>query len=139
MSDHQSSTDDQNPNAAPGVRFLLQSALEQLREDSRLYNQAVGSYNTHLDNHRERRDLYDLPFRPPVSAHEAFDGAMAGERDAIEAVLAHLLDETHLDSHLRRHPRTYPIHVEACEHLEIARERLVATLEDALWHLDHAD
>ena len=139
MSDHQSSTDDPHANLVPDARFLLQSALEQLSEDSRLYNQAVGSYNTHLDNHRERRDLYDLPFRSPVSAHEAFDGAMAGERDAIEAVLAQLLDETHLDSHLRRHPRTYPIHVEACEHLEIARERLVTTLEDALLHVDVTD
>ena len=136
MSDHQSSADDRTDNAVPDARFLLQSALDQVTEDSRLYNQAVGSYNTHLDNHRERRDLYDLPFRSPVSAHEAFDEAMAGERDAIETVLAHLLDQAHLDSYLRRHPRTYPIHVEACEHLEVARDRLVTTLEDALLHVD---
>lgn len=118
---------------------LLQSALDQVREDCLLYNEAVGSYNTHLDNHRDRRDLHDVPFRPPVTAHDAFADALDGDRDAIEALLAHLIDQAHLDSRLRRHPRTYPIHIEAVEHLQIARERLATTLEEALRHIHDGD
>ena len=130
------STDD--PDELPAAGRLLESALDQFREDCRVYNEAVGSYNTHLDNHRDRRELYDVPFRRPISAHEAFDDACDGDRGAIEELLSHLLDEAHLDSDLRRHPRSYPIHVEACEHLEIAREALVTTLEEALVHVEEA-
>ena len=136
MTDHRNDATDE-PNRRPthgGPR--LQSALEQLREDALVYNEAVGSYNRHLDNHRERRDLQDVPFRAPVTGHDAFDPAIEGERAALETLLEDLLDGAHLDSELRRHPWVYPIHVEATEHLEIARDRLVSTLEDALRELD---
>lgn len=118
---------------------LLKSALDQFREACREYNRAVGSYNTHLDNHRDRRDLHDLPFRPPVTAHDAFPAAKLGEPAAIESLLEHLLDQAHLDSELRRHPRAYPIHVEAVEHLELARAELVSSLEDALHRIHSTD
>jgi hypothetical protein len=136
MVDPHSSTNGRTRNETALSRTRLQSALDQFREDCRLYNEAVGSYNTHLDNHRDRRDLHDVPFRDPITAHEAFDDAIDGDRAAIESLLASLLDQGHLDSQLRRHPRTYPIHVEAVEHLQIARERLVTTLEDALHHMN---
>ena len=87
---------------------LLEAGLDQFREECFLYSRAVGSYNTHLANHRERRDLYDIPFRAPVSAHDRFDAACRRERAATETLLADLIDEAHLDSELRRHPRTYP-------------------------------
>lgn len=134
MSDHHTSPADGRSSASRPDHSLLRSALDQIEEDSRLYNEAVGSYNTHLNNHRDRRDLHDLPYRDPIAAHGAFDDALNGDRAAIEAVLTHLLNQPHLDSQLRRHPRTYPIHIEATEHLEIARERLIATLEEALQH-----
>jgi exonuclease VII small subunit len=114
----------------------LESALKQLQEAARCYNRAVGSYNTHLDNHQERRDLHDVPFRVPISACDAFPAAKFGERAALETLLEHLLDQAHLDSQLRRHPRAYPIHVEAVEHLELARDDLVTALEDALRRID---
>lgn len=114
---------------------VLQSGLDQFREECYLYNRAVGSYNTHLANHRERRSLHDLPFRPPITAHDQFEAALAGEREALEAVLAHLIDGAHLDSRVRRHPRAYPIHREAVDHLEVAREQLVATLEETVQRL----
>jgi hypothetical protein len=139
MDDRQTSTGDRSRTDPPTTPSLLASALDQLREDCRLYNEAVGSYNTHLDNHRDRRDLYDIPFRTPVTAHDAFDDAIDGDRDSLEALLAHLIDQAHLDSQLRRHPRTYPIHTEASEHLQIARDQLVSTLEETLRHLDTTD
>lgn len=120
---------------SPTAGELLATALAQLAEDAREYNAAIASYNTHLDNHRERRDLHDLPFRERITAHPAFDAALTGDPDAIEALLAELLDRAHLDSAVRRHPRAFAIHLEAVEHLEIAREQLVRTLEEALQHL----
>lgn len=111
---------------------LFDSALEQFRQACHGYNRAVGSFNTHLDNHRDRRDLYDLSFRTPITAHDAFSDALEGDQDAIESVLDYLLDQAHLDSMVRRHPRTFPIHREAVEHLEVARADLVTALEDAL-------
>ncbi len=135
MADHQTSTDDRDRSVSRTPGTLLQSALDQFREDCRLYNEAVGSYNTHLDNHRDRRDLHDVPYRTPITAHDAFDDALDGDPSAIEALLTHLLDQAHLDSQLRRHPRTYPIHVEAVDHLRMAREQLVTTLEEALRHV----
>lgn len=127
-----------NPDTGEGspARHRLLSALDQVREDARLYNEAVGSYNSHLDNHREERDLQDLPFREPITAHRAYDDAAVGDRLAIEDLLTHLLDQAHLDSQLRRHPESLPIHHEAAEHLRIARRQLVTTLEEALLHLD---
>lgn len=139
MTDRQFPTDERSRSKSPDPRTRLQSALDQFREDCRVYNEAVGSYNTHLDNHRDRRNLHELPFRAPITAHEAFDDAIDGDRDAIEAILSHLLDQTHLDSQLRRHPRTYPIHIEATEHLDIAREKLITTLEETLHHLQDTD
>ena len=136
MTDRRYLADERSRDESSTAEPLLRSALDQFREDCRLYNEAVGSYNTHLDNHRARRDLYDVPFRHPITAHRAFDGAVVGDRAAIEALLEHLLDQPHLDSRLRRHPRTYPIHIEASEHLRTAREQLVTTLEEALRHLD---
>jgi hypothetical protein len=134
MVDRQSPTHDRRHGTAPTPRARLQSALDQFREDCRLYHEAVGSYNTHLDNHRDRCDLHAIPFRAPITAHDGFDAAIDGDCAAIEELLEHLIGQAHLDSELRRHPRTYPIHVEAVEHLEIARERLVTTLEEALRH-----
>lgn len=131
------SPDPQRDRSSTG--YLLDSALAQIREDSRLYNEAVGSYNTHLENHRNRRDLQDLPFREPITAHQAFEDAMDGDPSAIEALITALIDEAHLDSDLRRHPRTYPIHLEAVEHLQVAREQLISTLEEALVHVRHTD
>lgn len=131
MSDYRTTMNERRIDESTGRGSRLRSALAQLREDARVYNEAVGSYNTHLDNHRDRRDLHDLPFRPPVTAHDAFDDAVRGDPAAIDALLEHLVDQAHLDSELRRHPRTYPIHVEATEHLRIARDRLVSTLEAA--------
>jgi hypothetical protein len=128
-------TDNRQPTPVAGDPHL-ESALQQVQETARCYNRAVGSYNTHLDNHRERRDLHDVPFRVPVSAHDTFPAAARGERAALETLLEHLLDQTHLDSQLRRHPRAYPIHVEAVEQLELARDDLVTALEDALRRID---
>lgn len=122
---------------APQTR--LETSLAQLREDCRVYNEAVGSYNTHLDNHRERRDLQDLPFRAPVTAHDAFEDAADGDPEAVETLLASLIDQAHLDSRVRRHPAVYPVHLEAVEHLRIARDRLVTTLEGVLQHVDEDD
>ena len=130
MSDH-IPADDRSVSAPPRDRSVLTVTLAQLREDCRLYNVAVGNYNTHLDNHRDRRDLDALPFRRPITAYESYTDAVDGDGDAIDALLTHLLDQGHLDSQLRRHPRTHPVHEEALSHLRIARERLVATLEDA--------
>ncbi|APW98920.1 hypothetical protein CHINAEXTREME_14555 [Halobiforma lacisalsi AJ5] len=118
---------------------LLESALEQFREECRRYNEAVGSYNTHLDNHRDRRDLHDVPFRSPITAHDAFEAANDGDRVAVETLLEDLIDRAHLDSQLRRHPRVYPIHVEATEHLDLARDGLVTTLEELLQHAEAID
>lgn len=127
-------TDGTDPQTtAPRTR--LGTSLAQLREDCRVYNEAVGSYNIHLDNHRERRDLEELPFRAPVTAHDAFEDAVDGEPAALEALLESLIDQAHLDSQLRRHPGVYPVHLEAVEHLRIARDRLVTTLEDVLQHV----
>lgn len=112
----------------------LHSGLEQLQEDCQLYNEAVGSYNTHLDNHRDRRDLHDLPFRASIAAHDACGAALDGDPAAIDTLLTYLLDQAHLDSQLRRHPRTYPVHTEAVEHLQLARDQLISTLEEILHH-----
>lgn len=139
MSGRRSSADDPSRSTSPSARPLLQSALDQLREECRLYNQAIDSYNTHLDNHRDRRDLHDVPFRAPVIAHDAYDDALAGDRAAVEPLLSRLIDQAHLDSHLRRHPRTYPIHVGAGEHLRMARDGLVGSLEEALVHIRDRD
>lgn len=135
MTDHQSAPDDRHARDLQTAQPVLISALDQFVEDCRVYNEAVGSYNTHLDNHRDRRDLHDIPFRTPITAHDAFDEACDGKQAALESLLEHLLDEVHLDSQLRRHPRTYPIHIEAAEHLAIARDRLITTLEEAIRHL----
>lgn len=113
----------------------LELALDQLVEDARVYDLAVDSFNTHLENHLERRDLHDLPTRRPITRHEAYDGAITGERDAMESVLKHLLEESVLDSAVRRHPRIYPIHLEAVKQLAIARNQLITTLESSLRHL----
>lgn len=129
-----SSASDRPSEQTASVNPLLQSALEQFREECYLYNEAVGSFNTHLDNHRDRRDLHDVPFREPITAHEAFGPALEGNPDAIDALITYLIDQGHLDSRVRRHPRSYPVHVEAVEHLELAREPLVSTLEEALHH-----
>lgn len=128
------SRDDRGRSRAPCSEHLLQSALDQFREECRLYNRAVGSYNTHLDNHRDRRELYDVPFRSPITGFDSFDDVLDGDRTAMEALLTRLIEQAHLDSQLRRHPRAYPIHIDAVEHLQIAREQLIATLEQAIQH-----
>lgn len=139
MSDRQPSTENHAESTDATARALLQSALDQFHEDALHYNVAVGSFNTHLDNHRERRDLDDLPFRDPITSHPSFDAVVNGDRDAIETLLSHLIDQAHLDSDVRRHPRTFPIHEDALEHLQIARGRVISTLEEALWHLEATD
>lgn len=127
-----------NPDAgeAPPARRELRSALEQIREDARLYNEAVGSYNTHLRDHAEERGLDDLRYRDPVTGHDSYDDAVAGDRAAIDDLLTHLLDQAHLDSELRRHPDVLPVHLEAADHLRIARRQLGSTLEETLLHLE---
>ena len=120
------------PSSTDHERFEL--ALAQIVEDAHLYDEAVASYNVHLENHRERRDLHDLPVRQPVTEDETFQEGIDGDREALERVLSALLDRVHLDSALRRHPRVFPIHLEAVEHLDIARDRLVRAIEDALRH-----
>ena len=137
MSDHPSA-ESQPDRTAPPPEILVQSALDQFTEDCRVYNDAVGSYNSHLDNHRELRELTDLPFRDPITAHPDFEDARNGNRAAIDSLLTHLLDGVHLDSQLRRHPRTFPIHDEAVEHLQIARNEVVTSLEAAHRHLQEA-
>lgn len=134
MRDREQTTPETNVN---GDGFLIESGIEQLKMDCRLYDEAVESYNTHLRNHRDRRDLHDIPYRQPISDHGAVEDAFAGDRGAVEKLLRHLLDQPHRDSELRRHPRTYPIHLEALEHLEIARDRLVRSLEE--FHRDLGD
>lgn len=131
-----SSATDPDGGEVPAGRHQLTSALDQLREDARVYNEAVGSYNNHLEEHRDERDLQDLPFRDPITAHDAYRDARVGDRAAIERLLTHLLDQVHLDSRLRRHPGALPVHVEAAEHLRIARRQLVTTLEESLYHMD---
>lgn len=128
--------DDDRP---PTPQTILETSLAQLYEDSRVYNEAVASYNSHLDNHRDHRDLQDLPYRRPVSSHDTFDGALEGDPDATETLLAFLLDQGHLDSQLRCHPETYPIHIDALEHLRMARERLITTLEGVRCHVNETD
>lgn len=113
-------------------RELLDVALAQLLEDARVYDLAVESFNEHLANHRERRDLHDLPVRESISGNDAFETACHGDRESLASLLSTMLDQAHLDSAVRRHPRIYPIHLEAVEHLEIARERLIYTLEETL-------
>lgn len=71
-----------------------------------------------------------------MTAHDAYDDAVAGEPAAVETLLASLIDRAHLDSQVRRHSGTYPVHLEAVEHLRIARDRLVTSLEDVLRHVD---
>lgn len=107
-------------------------ALDQLREEVRWYDRAVASFNEHLENHRDRRDLDDLPFREPITENEEYEAVLAGEPAAIETLLHALLREAHLDSRVRRHPRTYPIHEEAVDHLAVARDEVVSTLEGVL-------
>ena len=121
------------PSSTDHDRFEL--ALAQITEDASLYDEAVASYNVHLENHRERRDLYDLPVRKPITDDETFRRGIDGDREALERVLSTLLDRVHLDSAVRRHPRVFPIHLEAVEHLDIARDRLVRAIEDALRRL----
>lgn len=120
-------------------RFLITSAVAQLREDSRAYNAAVGSFNTHLERHRDRRELADIPFREPVSAHDAFEGALSAERSDVERLLESLVGQTHLDSQVRRHPDVHPIHREAVTYLRITRAEVVSTLETLLLHLDRQE
>ena len=132
-------TTDHHRNRSASGTSLLQSALDQFREEYRLHEEAVESYNEHLDNHRDRRDLHELPAREPVAAHDAYEPALDGDPAAIDALLTHLIDRAHLDSQVRRHPRTYPVHVEAVEHLEIARDQLVGTLEEAFRHSQATD
>lgn len=136
MTDRQSHHDGRghDGDAAIGTRF--ESGLQQLREDTRVYNEAVGSYNTHLDNHRERRDLTSVDFRDPLCAHEAYDRALEGDRTALRALLTHLIEEEMRDSLVRRHPRAYPIHREAVEHLSIERDQVRRTIEETLYHLN---
>ena len=115
-------------------RERLELALAQITEDAHLYDEAVASYNIHLENHRERRDLHDLPLRQPITDDETFQRGIDGDRESLERVLSTLLDRIHFDSAVRRHPRVFPIHLEAVEHLDIARDRLVRAIEDALRH-----
>lgn len=129
-------TDANGRGERPTDEFLLATALAQCGEHGSAYDEAVDSYNDHLENHRERRDLHDLPPRSRVSAHEAFDDALDGDRAAFERLLDHLLEQERLDSQLRRHPRTYPIHRETTAQLRVARDQLVGSLEAACRHLD---
>lgn len=129
--------DDRQANTSSASdREHLDVVLAQLAEDARLYDLAVESFNAHLENHLDRRDLHDLSYRTPITEHEAYEAARSGDRVAIEAVLEDLFEQQTLDSAVRRHPRIYPIHEEAVEHLEIARRRVVRTLESALQFLE---
>lgn len=120
------------PQASSTDRERLDAALMQIVEAATVYDQAIASYNEHLENHRDRRDLHDLTRRQPVADMERFQSAIDGNREAIEAILSAMFDQSQLDSSVRCHPRVYPIHLEAVEHLEIARDQLVRALEGAL-------
>lgn len=119
----------------PTDRELLELALAQITEDAHVFDEAVASYNVHLENHRDRRDLHDLPLRQPITDDELFQVGIDGDREALERILSTLLDRIHLDSAVRCHPRVYPIHIEAVAQLEIARDQLVRALEDAIRRL----
>lgn len=134
MTNHQPSADNDSQSQPSTARALVESALDQFAEATRPYNDAVDSYNTHLENHRDHRDLHDIPSRVSITEHDHYEDAVEGDPVAIEALLDDLIDEASLDSELRRHPRTFPIHIEACEQLELARRELVTTLENALYH-----
>lgn len=97
---------------------------EQLHEECLAYNRAIGSFNHHLSNHRERMGLEDIPYRAPIQTPTTVD--------EMQRLLTHLLAQPRLDSQVRSHPNTVPIHEEAIEHIEIARDQLVATIEDAI-------
>ena len=97
---------------------------EQLRQECLAYNRAIGSFNRHLNNHRDRMDLHDLPYRRPVDTPET--------PSEMRHLLEYLLGQVHFDSQVRRHPRIVPIHEQAVEHVEIARRQLLSTLEDEL-------
>ena len=114
----------------------LEIAVAQVVEAGRVYDEAVTSYNTHLENHRGRRNLDELPARQSITDAAMYQQGITGDRDALDTVLAQLLDQVHLDSAVRRHPRVYPIHLEALRHLEIARDQLIRALEDALRRMD---
>lgn len=133
-----SSTTDRRHSPVPAANPLLESALAQIREDVQLYNEAVRSYNTHLDNHRDLRGLHGIPDRSQITSHDVYDDAIDGDRAALERLLAHLIDQAHLDSQLRRHPRAQPVHLEATEQLHMARNQLVTTLEESLQHIHDA-
>lgn len=134
MTDRQSHDDQRGHERNAANETHIGSGLEQIREDTQLYNQAVGSYNIHLDNHRERRGLTSVDFRNPLHAHDAYESALEGDRKALQALLGHLLEEEKRDSRVRRHPRAYPIHREAIEHLAMARDQVRKTIEETLFH-----
>ena len=116
----------------------FQSAIDQFREDTFMYDQAVDSYNQHLRNHRDSRNLQDIPARVSIQDHTAFKDVLRGNPVAIKTVIDDMIAQGYADSHLRRHPRVFPIHLEACEQLEMARTQLITTLEQALYHLQLA-
>lgn len=124
------------PRTSTADHNLTAVALGQVAEVAHSYDEAVRSYNEHLENHRERRDLHNIPVRQEMITDETFQEALDGELAALKDVLSTLLDEPHLDSALRMHPRVYPIHLEAIEHLEIARRELIKSLEDAIRRLE---
>ncbi len=123
---------DDHPPPEPTPHDLFAITLAQLDEDAQTYDMAVESFNVHLDNHKDRRSLDDLPLRSPVTGHDAWSSARRGDRTALESVLMWLLEQPQLDSAVRRHPRVYPIHRTAIEHLAVARNQLVETVEDGL-------
>lgn len=120
---HMTNTTAENPE-----RVDEQFVLDQLRLESLAYNKAVGSFNTHLKHHKTQLNLHELPYRKPVS--------VPADTEEMGELLQSLLDETYLDSEVRRHPTVAPILVDAVEHLEIARTQLIKSLEDELLYVE---
>lgn len=113
-----------NSTVENAERNVEQFVYDQLRLECLAYNKAVGSFNTHLKHHKVQLKLHDLPYREPVE--------VPTDTSEMEPLLQSLLDEVYLDSAVRRHPRVAPILEDAVEHLEIARDQLIRTLEDEL-------
>lgn len=98
----------------------------QLEEDTKEYDNAVESYNEHLDGH-------ELDERETFSDHEQYEKVVDGAVSHIDDVIRELVAEGYRDSKLRRHPDTDPVHIEACKQMAAARQELIETMDDIMY------